>query len=277
MYTVLHLTDHHWPFVDDTAIDLSKKALHMLQPDMVVFGGDLIDGYSISRFKKRSDKFYGLQTELDKALAYLAECRQLAPQAVFEFTPGNHEKRIYNYIDNNAPGIGTLRALALADLFDAEKFGMRVHQFRGGPRVGEILFTHGAMIRKNAGASAKAMAERYGCSIAMGHAHRLGCTPCTHGLEITYAYESGCLCSLTQDYVEVPPDWQNAFSLFVFYGKQRETHTWIPVSLHQPQPLLLLDAYSRKSTTRKRTSASSKGRSKTTKSTARKPVSRKRR
>lgn len=232
MAVILHLTDHHFPLENRKAVQFSVEAARELQPDMIVLGGDLFDGYALSRFDKKPDKLLSLQTELDKAGTYIRNLQKASPASEFVWLLGNHEERLEKYLDRKAPELACLRGLRITNLVPVDS--VRIVPYGERWRVGPLTFVHGAVVRKVAGASAKAVSEAEGCSIVMGHTHRMGMVLQTRGSEVVHSYEGGCLCDLRPSYLKQSSNWQNGVSVFVVEGKEIQ---WVPILLSgTPKP-----------------------------------------
>jgi hypothetical protein len=82
----------------------------------------------------------------------------------------------------------------------------------------DLIVTHGDVVRKNGGYSARGMIDKYYQSLIMGHTHRLGMTAQRLpgiGSKVEkqiYAWEMGCLCDLNPIYASAP-NWQNGFGI----------------------------------------------------------------
>ena len=74
------------------------------------------------------------------------------------------------------------------------------------------MVTHGDLVLKHSGQSAKAHFEKYGTSILHGHTHRLGIYYKRDVRGIHAAYENGCLCRLDPEYA-IHPNWHHGFSM----------------------------------------------------------------
>ena len=82
----------------------------------------------------------------------------------------------------------------------------------------DLLVTHGDVVRKYGGYSARGMLDKFYHSVIMGHTHRLGMTAqrlpgigSKQDKQI-YAWELGCLCDLNPVYASAP-NWQNGFGI----------------------------------------------------------------
>jgi hypothetical protein len=82
----------------------------------------------------------------------------------------------------------------------------------------DLIVTHGDVVRKGGGYSARGMIDKYFQSLIMGHTHRLGMTAqrlpgIGSKLEKQiYAWEMGCTCDLNPIYASAP-NWQNGFGI----------------------------------------------------------------
>jgi len=79
-----------------------------------------------------------------------------------------------------------------------------------------FLFKHGDITRKFSGYTSRGEFERENTSGVSGHTHRLGAYYTTKRSGRYIWVESGCLCSLSPDYIQGVPDWQHGISLVVF-------------------------------------------------------------
>ena len=76
-----------------------------------------------------------------------------------------------------------------------------------------FLVRHGTVVRKHAGASARAEMESAGVSGVSGHTHRLGIfRRTTYGPPLTWA-EGGCLCGVSPTYVLGQADRQQGATI----------------------------------------------------------------
>lgn len=94
---ILVISDIHLPFVDEEklqkAVDLNRTA------DMVVIAGDLLDGYSISRWRKELDVPF--QQEIDHGLRFLEYLANTFPWV--RIIHGNHDDRAMKMIRDALP------------------------------------------------------------------------------------------------------------------------------------------------------------------------------
>ena len=210
----------HIPYHDPKAIGCARGVLESYKPDVVIFGGDLIDANGISKFQKNptdpiSNDF---QRELDRFQDIFAGLVRSAGKAKRYALPGNHEARMGKLLKERAPALFGLDALQIPKLLELEKFDVAYL-----PRlsIGGVIFEHGNIIRKYSGGSVMAMMEAasYGYPIVMGHSHRLGLVfKSRPGLAPIWGVESGHLCEPGKlDYLASGfANWQVGMSIVSF-------------------------------------------------------------
>ena len=163
------------PYHDAGALDLSAKVITKLKPDVVIFGGDQIDSYGVSRFSKNplDPNSQNFQAELDKFQIIFDKFLKAAGDAEKVMLIGNHELRLSKFLRDRAPALYGLKSLQLSNLLDLEKLNVSLVS---AVTIGGGLFTHGEQVRKASGASAMAHLEAisFAQSIVIGHCHRLG-------------------------------------------------------------------------------------------------------
>ncbi len=206
------LSDIHCPFQNKTAVKMVVDFIREQKPGRVHLLGDACDFWALSRFDKDPTRRLNLQEELDSVRDLLTSIRDAAPRAQIIYSEGNHEYRLRKYLMSEAKALAGLRALSLEKLLDFQTLRIRFQPQDRPYRIGHLLFTHGQFVSRWSGMSAKRHFERYGCCVIHGHTHRLGAFYHTDINDCYGAWETGCLSTLTPDYVTAP-DWQNGFSV----------------------------------------------------------------
>ncbi|KKM86669.1 hypothetical protein LCGC14_1276560 [marine sediment metagenome] len=206
------LSDIHGHFREKVVIKMALAFIREHKPSTVHLLGDIIDFYSISRFSKDPSRKEDLQEELDDTHFLLCQIREAAVDARIIYSEGNHEFRLKRYLASEAKALAMLRDLQIEKLLNLEALKIRLQPHDKPYRVGPLLFTHGQLIRKWSGYTARAHLEKYGGCVIHGHSHRLG-SCYRKDIGDTYAaWENGCLCGLNPDYVTAP-DWQHGWSV----------------------------------------------------------------
>jgi Calcineurin-like phosphoesterase len=208
-------SDIHAPFHDRNAIALAAKVTRWWKPDVAIWNGDNADFYGASRYDKNPARSFRIQDEVDiwhiECMAPLVAAVPAKAEKIL--LPGNHEYRLEIKLWQN-PDLFGIRSLALPELFDLKRFGIRYASQR--VRFGnELEVTHGDRVSKWAGMSAKAEQEkrRFAIKTITGHVHRAGKFVTRVGDGYTVGQENPCLCSLSPEYM-TDPDWVQGITLF---------------------------------------------------------------
>lgn len=177
--TTLIVPDIQYPYHDALMLKKLISVAEYMQPDQIVLIGDAIDFPQVSRWSKgRKGEHDGtLQSHIDGFLRALVEpVRQVVPRAVMVWLEGNHDARLKDYVEGNAPAAGPLRALEMKSLFELDKYA--VDYVRGPWRLGANTYAiHG---HESGGYCASANAwdvkftKRYGSdkNFIFGHTHQ---------------------------------------------------------------------------------------------------------
>ena len=209
MKTWLVLNDIQIPWQDKPVLQMIVDFAADLKPYGVVLNGDVTDCYLISDYAKDPSrvKVWGLKREI-------AEAGQL--MSAFKYAKerwwlgGNHEDR-WRRIQWQFPNLeGALQHYDVA--FHMADYGFQWKPYGGVLHLGKLFVTHGALVSKHSAQTARFTYEKYGNSVLVGHTHRLGVFYRTNAKGIHAAYENGCVCRLTPEYVQCP-DWQQGFSV----------------------------------------------------------------
>jgi len=211
------LSDIHIPFQDDETLRNVFDCLVDNQPKYLVFLGDVLDCYSISRFAKRPDRVRNLQYEINVFYKMMRELKKHLPSTEFHYLLGNHEIRLEKLILEN-PGLFGLRALEFPKLFRLDELGIYYHKTK--VVIDDMIYYHGDVVRKAAGNSAKAEYEDHRMKSGVsGHTHRLSSYFSSYEKEAGQWFENGCLCELEPDYLADPDkaNWQQGFTVIDSY------------------------------------------------------------
>lgn len=210
------MSDIHYPYQDDKACEVMDMFLDDYKPDVVVYNGDIADCYAVSSYEKSVHKKMNIQEELDYTYDRLQE-RMLRLPSVKEwiYLEGNHEDRFKRLITREANALSALRSLRVEDSIGLEDLGIKYIPGGQELQMGNLMFTHGHLIRKHASNSARGHHEQYGCSVAIGHCHRLGVGYKRNKFGNHAFIESGTLCDFDVEYAKFP-DWQHGFVTLEF-------------------------------------------------------------
>lgn len=206
------LGDIHFPYSNPRALEETLDFISNYHPQYIILLGDIVDCYSLSRFDKDPRRILSLQKEFDLANAFLANLKKISPRSKIIYIEGNHEKRLQKYLDSH-PEISSLRSLTIPLLLGLDALDIPyVKNFS----LCDMYFTHGEIVRKYSGQSARGELDKNDVSGCSGHTHRLSHYFKTTTHRDLQWVEAGCLCSLNPIYLDTKPDWQNGF----IYGSE---------------------------------------------------------
>ncbi|KKQ08154.1 MAG: hypothetical protein US20_C0023G0011 [Candidatus Pacebacteria bacterium GW2011_GWF1_36_5] len=224
---VVQINDTHIPYHDPKTLKAIFDFLDYFKPDKLIIAGDFLDFYELSKFDKNPARKFSLQDELDIAYKILKGFKELVPE--IHFISGNHEQRLRRFLWKN-PELSSLKVLEIAKLLNLDLLDIHYHEHNF--IYNDFIFTHGGIVRKHSGYSAKAELDKHGTSGSSGHTHRLGSAYKTdHRGTITW-FENGCTCLLEPEYIQGIPDWQQAISVF-YFDDNRFSPLQIPIIKNQ--------------------------------------------
>lgn len=190
MLKQLFISDTQFPFHDERALNLWFKVAKWLKPDIIDVLGDISDqqGYSrfvagssaefLNQYKKKDDEgphgFLPLVMSEEKlARDFYTQLRKMFPKAEIFSALGNHDIRVFDYVDKKLPEL--LTEVTPDSLWDFKNLGIDYIYYNDVPRkrYGDLYSHHGISISKHAGESVKNDVLDLGISLIRGHSHRL--------------------------------------------------------------------------------------------------------
>lgn len=222
----IHVPDHHERGVQNLIQFIGDQ-----QPAAVIMTGDFLDCLSVARWSAdtllEAGSFF--QKEVDEGRRLLGDLRAVYDGPV-SFLPGNHEDRLSKWGATRGKGVFGLRALTIPSLLDFDGFGIETpgapFEFAKG-----VVAIHGEKLGAKAGMSVSKEMDRFGCSVVMGHCHRLAVTFRRQGDRCTFGVEGGHLMDQRKaGYLSYGlADWQMGFSVVEVSGR-RITPAVVPVA-----------------------------------------------
>lgn len=250
---VLVGSDFHSQFVDPLALRVWLDVTKMVQPDGIVFNGDVVDFPSVGRYSQMPGAgSLSVQGEIDFARdRIIRPTLERAPKAWRTYHIGNHEHRLIRYLADTAPELADLRCLRWDRLFEIEDLDIemvfggnwlapkqrdRNNNVRKTYKVyyDALCVMHGRSIAQNAW---KVELDRVGMSITCGHTHRPGVywhgTLANPNLSATH---TGMMAgyAIGKEYAEVPDaaNWTMGFCLFTIDTQAQQVF---------PQPIIITE------------------------------------
>lgn len=211
-----HVPDHH-----KGAVSALMRFIVHVQPELVIFTGDLLDGLSLARWTAETIEENGklFQKEIDEAKRLLSNLRDVYAGRI-AWMPGNHEARLAKWGRTRGRGLFGIDVLTVPNLIGFDDLGIETPaglteetapwEFAPG-----VLAVHGTTIRKYAGYSVHAEMEKFGKSIIMGHTHRLAVVHRSNYTRSMWGMEGGHLMNQKKaKYLAYgQADWQMGFGL----------------------------------------------------------------
>lgn len=223
MVTFAVIGDTHNPHQDNKTVELINKFLTDIQPDYLVYNGDINDFYQVSVFDKDPNRLGRLQDDLDVTTAMFDEHSRLLPDTKKIFVEGTHEHRWFKYLRQNAPALAHLRSTSISELYRLSEFDMTYVPFEQGILINNsFLILHGDVVSKHSSYTAKRQHESNGGNGMCNHTHRGGSYYLRDRFGTWGWWENFCLCSLNPDWISFP-NWCQGFSLVHF----KEERFWV--------------------------------------------------
>jgi predicted phosphodiesterase len=223
---VVVLNDMHFPKHCQKSLDIALETISRIQPKQIILNGDTVDMLAVSRFPKDIRHNYSLLDEREAYQSFLRDLIEVSNGTEIIETHSNHSGggtagRWFRYLSERLGELGCLpdiqEKLSYENVFlgDFQDYVIHADYVEVCP---DLVVMHGDVVRKNGGASARGMIDKYFQSIIMGHTHRVGMTAQRMpGLgskqeKQLFSWELGCLCDLNPIYASAP-NWQNAFGI----------------------------------------------------------------
>ncbi len=209
----LHLPFHDAKLLDCWMVRLEDRPAPHREWSGVDIIGDFLDCYTLSRFDCNPARKDNFQAEVDLGRLVLKQIRSIVPKADIHYSEGNHEDRLRKLLWGKCPALAHLRNLNMPEILGLENLGIKWHSTQEPYQIGELWYTHGDLLRKHAGMSARAKSEAMNGPVIIGHTHRMGWSPFTTHTGTQDAYEVGHMTDPTQlDYVRNVFNWQSGWA-----------------------------------------------------------------
>lgn len=213
---VLRLSDIHYPFHDEKALEAAVEYGMKHDPTILLLGGDIIDCHDLSVHDKDPRHRY-TETELKMIGEELVQFRQAFPKARIIWQEGNHEHRLKRYLQRKAPelwGLPMLDIPGLVNMVNGPEAMMGVEWIDEGRTIhlGHLACLHGHEFRGGGGVNpARWLFLRTGESALCGHFHRTSeHSEPTLSRKQVGTWTSGCLCEMRPPYLR-NNKWNHGF------------------------------------------------------------------
>jgi len=230
------LYDVHAPYQDNDAYYLALDYLKKLKPkvDRIVLAGDFVDFYKISFWKSDPERL-AFKTEVAIAQTMLKELRQMFYRVPIDYLEGNHEQRLFRYINEKAPDL--LYRNRIEDVLSLRQRNIQyisnidtICSGKPAYKLGRLFVLHGHEKKVSFGAInlARLFYTKCRTNIIAGHHHKSDYT-LVRKLDGRHegAWTVGTLGQLAEPYSPIN-DWNHGFAFVdVFDGGMFEVHNKI--------------------------------------------------
>lgn len=213
--------DHHYPYTDWATQKLIDKFLAELQPDVLIYNGDICDFYQLSTFSKDPTRVGELENDIKMVRQMFARHEQSMPKTQKVLITGTHEYRFEKFMWSKAAELSSISNLTIPQLYQLEQYGIGYVPFEQGLLINDVFMVlHGDIVSIHSSYTAKRQYERQGGCGICNHTHRMGEYFKTNRYGVWGWWENGCTCSLDPDWIS-NPNWQQGFSLVHFTDHER--------------------------------------------------------
>jgi len=198
-------------------VELLIGFLKKEKPDRLYLNGDIHDFYQVSQFAKDPARLDTFQKEINECKSLLCALKKTCNPEI-HYIQGNHEKRLQKFLWKKSPQLACLDSLQVPSLLGLNDLGIKYH--KKGVNLGDLYITHGSIVRKHAGYTAKAEFEKNGCSGISGHTHRDGKYSVRNRSGSFAWWENYCVCELDAEYIDGIANWSQGWSMVTTIGKR---------------------------------------------------------
>jgi hypothetical protein len=183
MSNILHIPDLHSPFIHKRALKFVKEVYNKYNCNEVVFGGDVFDLYSWSRYPTDTNTLTG-RVEFQRAKRQISSWVDAFPIATI--TIGNHDLRLLKRLrESRIPP--EMVITNFCDIWNLPNTWNWVDSYKKDG----VVYIHGARSGENAHVS---NAKDYRCSVVSCHTHSTAGVEFMSNRENTiFAMNTGCL------------------------------------------------------------------------------------
>jgi predicted phosphodiesterase len=227
--TIAVVGDHHFPYQDQKTQSLINRFLTELQPNYLIYNGDLCDFYQVSVFAKDPNRISKLQEDIDMVTQMFESHKQTLPDTQLIMIAGTHEYRFEKFLWSRAAELSSLSCLTIPELYKLDRYEIKYIPFEQGLLINKVfLVLHGDIASIHSAYTAKRQYEKHGGCGMCNHTHRGGSFYKRDRFGTWGWWENFCTCSLDPDWIR-NPNWQQGFSLVHFTDHKRFWIEQIPI------------------------------------------------
>ena len=202
------IPDTHAPYHHVKANKLVQLIANDLQPDEIVFLGDVADYYAVNSHGRHPGLLHTLVEEIDQVNKFIDGWDKCPGKKVYLI--GNHENRLERFIYHRCPEL--FQVTEIDKLMRLNERGWRFIDY-GPNQIYSVLGSKLKARHEPSGTTAKLSAQKSGCSLVYGHIHRI---------EQAYSVHM-----VTKDeHVNFCPGWLGDKSYDKIFGYVKHHHQW---------------------------------------------------
>lgn len=211
---ILLLSDVHVPYHNIKALSAAIDFGIKNDANTIIFNGDTLDCYQLSRFQKDPRK-RSFADELESCRDLLRVFRQLFDGVPIYFKLGNHEERFENYMKTRAPELLGNPEFELKNLLRSGELGITFIGDKRIIRAGKLNILHGHEFGQSIFSPvnpARGYYNRAKANVICGHNHQSS-NHSENNLDgnVVTTWSTGCLCELNPAYLPINK-WNHGFA-----------------------------------------------------------------
>lgn len=213
--SILVVSDIHSPYHNAAVLDIAIKYGIGEGCTSILINGDLVDWYTLSRFRKDVTK-PKLSDELKRDQEVLEWMLSFFPgQKVYK--AGNHEERWAHFIWNNTPMFADIEYLQMHKVLRLEELGCSWVDDQRIVKIGKLPVLHGHEVPSGRSVPtqvARSMYLKLFTPSLSAHAHKTDryAARDLQEAEIT-TWTAGCLCDIHPEYSRAGNQWNHGFAI----------------------------------------------------------------
>lgn len=218
----LIISDMQMPYHDKQAIETAIN--YRNDADTVLINGDGVDFYKISRYNKRPDH-PTIKDEINCMVELFKYLRAKLPKARILYHLGNHENRLDDYIQQNAPALFECDFTKFESVMKCRDYGVETIENGRFINAGALSILHGNEMKGGGGVnvSRTALLKTFD-NVLQGDKHKTQFTMLkTIRNKFIGSFTTGCLCNLKPRFLPVN-QWNHGFAFVEFDGDYFEVH-----------------------------------------------------
>lgn len=234
------------PYEDERAVALWFRCMKSWKPDAIDLIGDIDDQLEYSSYSDgTTDEFFNqlkkqeepkplpfIKKNADGARRFYTKVRKQHKDADIHVSLGNHDVRIYKYIDKKAPEL--IDQLTPNFLWGLDDLGMTWRLYHEKPHLRFAdTYVHHGVSTSTTGPTISKDIESYGVSLIRGHSHKAQVAYKTYPMtqKTLHGMECGHMSDITAYGLRYAdnPTWQLGFGLAQVEGNDIQLQ-FVPIS-----------------------------------------------